>query len=341
MSNRFRKRIILTVSATEEETLFVNNATAVSLSDVQVKLTESGIAIHTFTEASNAAARILYDQIQDFMYTGAYELNIAAANISDTHQKTLLGAINFPQIAFFDSRFLHINQTGHTTTLPATLSDVNDSGNANWLIPATATTLSVISSSPQDSLFIAGSGLQILFFEGLDQNLDEIVEVVLLNGTTPAVTALSFRALNTAIAVGGGTPGSGAAGIIDITSSTDASNWGRFLVNDTAAPGGRYTVPRGHQMAIGGLIFNPGREADMTITNEITPEGGFPLNFGESYLAETHLEIGGISFLPVPEGTTFKFRGFTNSGNPSQRKVGMVLEAIVASNETWASLLVQ
>ena len=63
------------------------------------------------------------------------------------HQRTS----NLENLHVFDNRFTKEITSGHTTLLNATVSDLNDSGNVNWIMPGTATTLSVVSTSIQDA----------------------------------------------------------------------------------------------------------------------------------------------------------------------------------------------
>ena len=242
---------------------------------------------------------------------------------------------NVLKLPIFDSRFLTVNQTGHTTILPSTLSDVNDSGNANWLMPTTATQLDIVSTSAEDG---AGTftGINVIFVDGLDQNLNALQEVVVMNGTTTVTTTGSFRAMNLAIAVAGGIPGSGAVGIITISATTGGQAFGRFLVDNTSCEVGRYTVASGMRFWVEKVVFNGGADSDNTVITEVTILGAFPISLGQFYISQSITAIAGGAFLDA--GTTIKFRGFTNSGAPATRKLNLTIVGVQATVSAWDSL---
>ena len=66
---------------------------------------------------------------------------------------------------------------------------------------------------------------------GLDQNWDEVTESINLDGTTPVTTVNSYRDMNLANGLFGGTPGSGAVGVITVSATTGGQVFGKFLVN--------------------------------------------------------------------------------------------------------------
>ena len=266
---------------------------------------------------------------------GRFDFSTAALIAESNHLIDIL--IPMEQRPTHDTRFVSINQTGHTTTLPATLGDINDSGNTNWLMPAAATTLDFVSTSPEDG---AGgfTGIIGIFINGLDVNLDAVTEVIFLNGTTVVTTTNTFRAINQNFAIAGGTPGSGAVGEITGSSSTDATIWCKYLVNDTSCEVGRYTVPNLHKFNILQLLLNGGNSSDMTIRVEATPPGGFPFSLGEFYGSGGVFPTRGSSILPG--GTLLKVRGFTNSGSPSTRKINISMGGVTATNVAWDSLLI-
>ena len=103
------------------------------------------------------------------------------------HQRTN----NFDNIHLIDNRFTKIVQSGHTTLLNATISDLNDSGNAVWIMPDTATTLSVVSTSAEDG--VAGDGIITLLLQGLDQNFEPITDEITMNGTTPVLVLIHIE----------------------------------------------------------------------------------------------------------------------------------------------------
>jgi hypothetical protein len=258
-------------------------------------------------------------------------------SLNNDDKRNILIPESFESIHLYDSRFSKIVQAGHTTTLQPTLSDINDSGNANFLIPDTATTLSIVSASDDDT-FPLGSGLTTILINGLDQNLNEINDVVLMNGTTPVISNLSFRTMNISIALSGGTPGSGCVGDITISAVSDGQVFGKYKVNDTTCEVGRYTVKKGYKLLVTSILFNGGKGVDMTLKSEVSIPGRLPISIGETYPSE------GIFIWKEPapifyhEGEMFKPRGFYNSGGSGTRYFSILISGQLATNATWASI---
>lgn len=236
-----------------------------------------------------------------------------------------------------DPRFTNVNHSGHTTILPATKGDVNDSGNANFIMPATATTLELVSTSLEDG---AGTftGVLAIFIDGLDQNFNILQEVIALNGTSVVTTTGSYRTINRSIAVAGGIPGSGAVGVITISATTGGQIFGKYIVDDTSSEVGRYTVPSGYRLLITATLYNGGDGGDMTITGELTLPGAYPISLSDFYVGSQFDNTGGLSFFYLEAGSMFKFRGFTNSGSPATRKLSAVIIGIQAKIEDWNSI---
>lgn len=259
---------------------------------------------------------------------------MAYANLSFEKRKYL--ANNIDNIHLFDSRFTKIVQAGHTTLLNSTISDLNDSGNTNWLMPATATTLSVVSTSAADGGI--GAGLSSILLQGLDQDFNPITDFIIMNGTTPAVSIHSYRALNGAVALSSGTPGSGAVGTITISASVGGQVFGKFLVNDTTSEVGRYTVPKGQQLLGFSLFVNGGKGSDVTFGIEITVQGLCPVLTGTAYLSEGYYEYTNMAAFFLNEGDTLKGRAFYNSGGSGVRYCSVTFSGQLASVAAWNSL---
>jgi hypothetical protein len=247
--------------------------------------------------------------------------------------------IDLHQIHMFDNRFTKIVQAGHTTTANATLSDLNDSGNANWIMPATATTLTIVSSDAADA-FPVGAGLTLLLIQGLDQNLNEIEEVVFMAGLTPAVTIQSFRAMNVSIALAGGTPGSGSVGVITISATTGGQVFGKYIINDTTCEVGRYTIPNGKKMIGLALMINGGKGSDMTLKSEFTLNipGSHPISLGETYPSEGFYNWESVVNFFLNPGDTFKTRVKYNSGGSGVRYISVIFTGMIATIEAWDSI---
>lgn len=244
---------------------------------------------------------------------------------------------NLKFLPVIDSRFTAVNAAGHSTTVLSTFSDINDSSNTNWLMPAAAETLSIVSDSAQDG--VAGTGLQQILLQGLDVNFDPIIDVIVLNGITPVLSNIPFRSMHLSIALLGGTPGSGADGTITISSNVDSAIWGRFLPNDTSAETGRLVVPNGERYLIYSTTLSAGLGADMTIKSEVTAPLAFPISLAEIYVSQGVFPIENFIPIFIETGTLFKFRGFTNTGSPQTRKLSATLGLISAKIDAWSSIM--
>ena len=75
----------------------------------------------------------------------------------------------------------------------------------------------------------------------------------------------------------------------------------------------------------------------MTVRAEVTLLGAFPVALGEFYGSQGIIDLGGAALLAG--GTTIKIRGFTNSGNPSTRKLNVTFTGQLASDSAWDSLI--
>ena len=282
------------------------------------------------------------DSAGDPVYKGTvlpgHKLNLAEGRfeLADDNKVDKLIITNDIRMAhIIDSRFTSIVQSGHSTTVPSTMADLNDTGNANFLMETTATTLDIVSTDAADTI-AAGAGIGGIAIIGLDQNLDVITDVVFLNGTTPVTSNLSFRTINTSVAIAGGTPGSGAVGDITLTGTVGGQIFAKYLITDTSAEVGRYTVPTGYTLCLIDFLSNTALNGDMTLISEITqPGGAFPISLGEVYSQQNNFQA---RFLLV-SGTMIKNRAFTNSGSPATRKLYGTFIGQLAPNEVWASLL--
>ena len=270
---------------------------------------------------------------------GRFTLNSALDEIIELNalMENSIRTNDLKVLPLIDTRFSTLNISGHSTTLPATISDINDSGNVRWIYRATATTLSIVSTSPQDDT--GGTGLTTILLQGLDVNLNEIVEVVVLNGTTPVITSLSFRSMHLSIALGAGAD-LVADGTITITGTAFSDVWAAYLPNDSTAETGRYIVPAGKRVVLIANTINGGQGSDMTAKFfVIFSSTSVPISLGEAYVSQFFQNTAGISLAALEAGTCFKWRGFTNSGNPATRKISMGTFAVIADVAAWDSLV--
>ena len=256
--------------------------------------------------------------------------------INNGNNNDILRGTNPDYLHVYDNRFTKVFQTGHTTTLNSTLSDINDSGNSNWLMPATATTLDLVSTSSQDG--VSGTGIQLILIRGLGQSFEEIQETIALNGTDVVTTINSYRAMNLCVSILGGTIGSGAVGEISISSTTDDQVWGKYIVNDTTAEVGRYTIPKSKKLLGTHFWLNAGKDTNATVIIEVSIPGRLPISFGETYVSQGFFNFEGAAPFLLNQGETIKLRGYYNSGGSGARRYGVTIIGQLASETSFNNL---
>lgn len=245
---------------------------------------------------------------------------------------------NLDNLHILNDDFTKVTQSGHTTMLNATSSDLNDSNNIHWIMPGTATTLSIVSTSAQDG--VAGTGLTAIGIDGLDQNLDPILDTIFMNGTTPVISTLSFRAMNLSFAIFGGTPGSGAVGTITISATSDSQIFGKYLPNDTSCEVGRYTVRRGYRLLGYNLYISGGKNVDATLVLQIKRPGFADFSVGQIYPTGSDSELRNVAAFFLEEGQTTRLKAFYNSGGSGVRYLSAIIIGQLASVSTWDKIKV-
>lgn len=121
-------------------------------------------------------------------------------------------------------------------------------------LPTAAATAEIVSASSDDSA--AGTGARTVVIQGLDANYVEIEETIILNGTTPVVSTLSYLRINRAFCDTAGTDRSN-DGDIDISVGGDlqclieASEGESQIAMDT--------VPAGHTLVVKSIGVGVGR----------------------------------------------------------------------------------
>jgi len=132
-----------------------------------------------------------------------------------------------------DDRYFVTNATANRTDFAsATEHDFNDfDDNFDYDTADAGTVLSCVSTDAADTFAI-----QLL---GLDLNKDPLTEVVVLTGTTPAVSSAVFTRLNSVVVLGG--PGAGT-----VTVDGLGFGWAALAPGATNIHAGRLSVPRHH-----------------------------------------------------------------------------------------------
>lgn len=113
---------------------------------------------------------------------------------------------------------------------------------------SSAETMDIVSTSAADTNS-AGTGIRAYLVSGLDSNFDPITEVVLMNGTTPVTTSVSFLRVRSLLAVSCGS-GRVNAGAVTATSSSSASLQAFVNIGETNSSISHFTIPRGFTLVI-------------------------------------------------------------------------------------------
>ena len=115
--------------------------------------------------------------------------------------RDFLADVSFGLIPGYRTDTIQARSYGLTTTEKTAWQEAGD-----YVFPTTASTLTVVSDSTQDSA--TGTGASSILITGLNSSWAEISEVRTLNGTTPVVTTQAFLRVNRTVVI---TKGSGAA----------------------------------------------------------------------------------------------------------------------------------
>jgi hypothetical protein len=149
-----------------------------------------------------------------------------------------------------------VSVAGFMDSIGDTFIDVG--GEFNYDTPGAK--LSCVSTSTEDS--ITGTGIRIIYLEGLDTDYNEIDDVVVLNGTTPVLTTQTFLRLKRIRLI---QTGSNKVAAGDITLTGDGFTWAEIVTGEYIPLLGRYTVPAGHTLVLTNTSFAAGANGDFEI----------------------------------------------------------------------------
>jgi hypothetical protein len=162
--------------------------------------------------------------------------------------------------------------------------------NSYYKFPETGTLLNIYSDNANDAS--GGTGATQLVVIGLDENLDNISEVVILNGVTPVQTASSFFRVNRFFVIGAGTSQQN-EGTITIESNDTSDPLGIIQPGYSEGSQGIYTLGKDYREAwIQSIHFRAQKR--------------------QASLGEARLKVRGIhGGVPTPWQTKFLFTSHT------------------------------
>ncbi len=159
-----------------------------------------------------------------------------------------------------------INMTGLNLAIAGTREDLQTQG-ATITFPAVETSMEVVSSSTDDDGAPAGTGAQKVKIYGLDVNYLEVVQEIILNGTTAVAIPTKLIRVNhiiTSVVGAGGVP----AGNISVQTASAGTVWRVMALGVNVDENSHYTVPGNRK----GMLL--GWEAEiLTVTGAITSAG--------------------------------------------------------------------
>ena len=193
------------------------------------------------------------------------------------------------------------------------------SGGGTKLFPTTDSTLSIVSTSANDTT--AGTGINTIRIEGLDINFELISEDVVLNGLTPVITTGSYCRVHRMYGTLSGSL-QAAGGVITVTHSAGIIT--EIEVGNGQSQDCTYTVPSGYIFLIERLLASLERTAS---------GAGSELHFEiKSFGSNTWRAQATLSIAAA--GTSFMERS-TDMWFPVQEKTDIRVRAIqVATNNT-------
>ena len=175
---------------------------------------------------------------------------------------------------------------------------------------ASAETQNIVSSNVNDTS--AGTGARTVLVSGLDTNFDEISETVILNGTTPVLTTLSYLRVSDLQVMTSGT-GLENAGDITATASSAGTVQAFMEMTFNHSLNGRYTTPNGKFAVFANYEVNIGQGKDVIIDIKAGSGTGVLINVHRNHIFQGVLSST-VADVIIPPKTDLVFRCFTSTG---------------------------
>lgn len=183
---------------------------------------------------------------------------------------------------------------------------------AQYVYPASALTMSVVSSSAADAA--AGTGMRTFLLEGLDADRVAISEVITLNGLTAVTTTKQYLRINNATGL---TAGSGGTNAGTITISNAGTTYSAIQIGDGRSQNAFYSAPSSSAIYVTGLNFSTAQGKAAEISTWVRPLNGMFFKAGSTYMFETATQIQLTPPVKGPRGCDVELRGLaTAAGTP-------------------------
>lgn len=161
----------------------------------------------------------------------------------------------------------------------------------------------------------AGVGARSIVITGLDLDLNPIVELMALNGTTPVTTSQLYLRVNAVFMQDAGSNMAN-LGTITFTSEVTVLEQDRILPVNGAGCSTRFTVPTGHTMIMQSIIASSEKDDEISVDMRLkTPTTGLAYITAFPFLLNTGPLITPPLFIPIREQSDLKFRATAATNN--------------------------
>lgn len=208
-----------------------------------------------------------------------------------------------------------VNIFGFNRSIGASFETVWNNG-GNYVYPASALTMSVVSTSAADTMDVLISGLDI--------NYNPISEAVTLTGTSAVTTSAAFFRINSAVILAGSNVG-------DISISNGGTNHAFIEALIGITQSSVYTVPAGHSLYLVRIDANSATtngQKYLFIRNVVTT-GGRTLRVSEATFATSQVSYDRQVPFKIAEKSDFHFEAKSSS---SENEISMFMEAVLVKD---------
>ena len=138
---------------------------------------------------------------------------------------------------------------GYNGNVSTSLEDIAELPTVSIPLPVSATTMTIVSTSVNDT--IVGTGARTVEIHGLNNDGNEISDLINLDGTTPVGLTNSYWRINSVHGMSVGSLGA-ADGNITVQGSVVATVYNQITAGGNMSLQGQFTVPAGHWAYITG-----------------------------------------------------------------------------------------
>jgi len=156
-----------------------------------------------------------------------------------------------------DRRFQNVVKFGYNKDIDSNAEETIWAQGGQWQPTTGAETVSIVSSSTNDTN--GGTGANLLAIFGLDADYIAVSELTIaLSGTTPVTSSLSYRYINR-LAVAFSGSGLKNEGTITVTQSTSGVVLATIPPDESITQQAVYTIPAGYTGYLQGIYVNGGK----------------------------------------------------------------------------------